>query len=378
MNALSVLHRSREIGRIAANAGRRKLTREELTAINEAIDQLQYERFQESNPDPSLWPLSSERRRKADGLALLNFMRHGSLPDQLKPLMRLAQQGTSDGSGGYTIPETVAQEVTNALKFSGGMWAAARHVVTDKGSAFPWPYINDSKKAYKIAESTDMETSAEAVTFGAVDLEGAAKYTSGLIRVSNELLEDSTLFVDAFVEALVDRILRGTNEDLTTGSGTGEPNGVLNAAGYGDTMAGSSITETDISNLFFSVSAYYRNRPDAAFMMHSTTLKHMMEQKDTGAFRFPSLWIDGTVLGVPVVTNEDFPSFSTGGKLVAFGDFSRYVIRTTPQRVKRFRERHAESDQSSFATILRIDGDLVDPNAIKYLRKASTESASVL
>src|SRR5690606_36655062 len=254
MNALSVLHRSREIGRIAANAGRRKLTREELTAINEAIDQLQYERFQESNPDPSLWPLSSERRRKADGLALLAFVRHGSLPDQLRPLMRLAQQGTSDGSGGYTIPETVAQEVTNALKFSGGMWAAARHVITEKGSAFPWPYINDSEKAYKINESTDMETSAQAVAFGAVDLEKAAKYTSGLIRVPNELLEDSDLSLEAFIEALADRILRGTNEDLTTGSGSGEPNGLLTAASYGGTMAGSSVVDADISKLFFSVS----------------------------------------------------------------------------------------------------------------------------
>lgn len=373
MNALNILHRSREIGRIAASAGRRSLTREELAEINAAIDQLNFERQQESNPDPSLWPLSSQRRRSADALALLHFCRHGSLPQQLRPLMRMAaQQGTSDAAGGYTIPATVAQEVTNALKFSGGMWAAARVVITEKGSSFPWPYINDSLKAYKISESTDMETSAQAVTFGAVDLEAAAKYTSGMVRVPNELLQDSETFVGAFIEALTDRILRGTNEDLTTGTGTGEPNGVLNAAAYAHTMASSSITETDISELFFSVPLWYRSRPTAAFMMHSTTRKHMMEQKDSGAYRFPSLWIDGTLIGLPVIENEDFPDFTTGGKLVAFGDFAKYVIRQTPQRVKRFSERHGDADQSAFATILRIDGDLVDPNAIKFMRKAST------
>src|SRR5690606_31437501 len=173
---------------------------------------------------------------------------------------------------------------------------------------------------------------------------------------------DPNLYFDAFVDALADRILRGTNEDLTTGSGSGEPNGLLTAAAYGGPRAGSSVVDGDIRKRFLSVSAWYRNPPDALWMLHSTTLKHLMDQKDGTAYRFPSLWIDGTLLGLRVVENENFPSFATGGKLIAFGDFSKYVIRSTPQRVKRFRERHADSDQSSFATILRIDGDLVDPN----------------
>src|SRR5690606_24477739 len=146
MNTLNILHRSREIGRIAANAGRRKLTREEVAEINTAIDQINFERAQESDPDPSLWPLSSERRRRVDGLALRTYLRRGELPDQLKPLMRLAAtQTTTTTGGGYTIPATVIQEISNSLKFSSGMWAAARHVITEKGSAFPWPYINDSE-----------------------------------------------------------------------------------------------------------------------------------------------------------------------------------------------------------------------------------------
>src|SRR5690606_12050615 len=178
---------------------------------------------------------------------------------------------------------------------------------------------------------------------------------------------DPNLYFDAFVDALADRILRGTNEDLTTGSGSGEPNGLLTAAAYGNTVAGASVVDSDISELYSRVSAWYRNRPDALWLLHSTTLKHLMDQQDGTTYRLRSLWVDGTLLGHRVVENEDFPSFATGGKLIAFGDFSKYVIRSTPQRVKRFRERHADSDQSSFATILRIDGDLVDPNAIKYL-----------
>lgn len=372
MNALQLLHRTREASRILS-AARGELSPSQRAELNQVLDAIQFDRHQELNSDPSLWPLSSERRRKADGLALMQFLRHGKVPDPLRRLMQLtAQQTTSTTGGGYVIPHTVMQEIHHTLSFSGGAWQACRHVVTEKGSNFPWPYIDDQEKAYKININTDQETSAQPVAFGSVDLEGAAKYTSGLIRVPNELLEDSDLFVPALVEALTDRIFRGTNEDLTTGTGTGEPKGLLNAAGYGATMASSAITEADISALFFSVSAYYRNQPGACFMLHSTTLKHMMEQKDGGTYRFPSLWIDGTLLSVPVVTNEDFPSFSTGGKLVAFGDFGRYIIRSTPLRIKRMTNRHGDADQTSFAAILRVDGDLVDPNAIKYLRKAST------
>jgi HK97 family phage major capsid protein len=371
MNTLQLLHRTREASRILS-ASRGQLSPAHRQELNQILDAIQFDRQQELNSDPSLWPVGSERRRRVDGLALMHYLKHGTLPNELKGLMKFtAQQTTTTTGGGYTIPETIIQEISNSLKFSGGMWAAARHVITEKGSAFPWPYINDSEKAYKINENTDMETSAQAVAFGAVDLEKAAKYTSGLIRVPNELLEDSDLFVPAFVEALRDRIFRGTNADLTVGTGSGEANGILTAAGYAGTLD-SSVTVENIADIVTSVSAFYRNQPGCAFMMHTSTMAHLLKQKSGDNYVFPSIQIDKSLFGFPIIENDDVPAFTVGPKVIAFGDFSRYIIRSTPLRIKRMTERHGDADQTSFACILRVDGDLVDPNAVKYARIAST------
>lgn len=371
MNTLQLLHRTREASRILSSS-RGELSPTQRIELNQVLDAIQFDRQSELNPNPEHWPLASDRRRRADNLALMQFLKHGSLPPQLQPLMKFtAQQTTTTTGGGYTIPQSTMEEIHRSLSFSGGAWQACRHVVTAKGSNFPWPYINDQEKAYKVNENTDMETSAQPVAFGSVDLEGAAKYTSGLIRVPNEILEDSDLFVPAFVDALVDRILRGTNEDLTTGSGSGEANGILTAAGYAGTL-GSSVTVENITDLVCSISAFYRNQMACAFMMHTSTMAHLLKQKSGDNYVFPSIQIDKSLFGFPIVENDDFPAFGTGAKAIAFGDFGRYIIRSTPLRIKRMTGRHGDADQTSFAAILRVDGDLVDPNAVKYMRTPGT------
>lgn len=372
MNTLQLLHRTRDASRILSAARGGDLDQSQLQELNQVLDALQFDRQAELNPSPEHWPMASQRRRQVERIALRSYMKTGSVPRELSGLMLAAQQTTSTTGGGYTIPQTVMAEIVLSIRQSGGMWQAARAVQTMRGSNFPWPYSIDTQKAYKINENADNETSAVAVAFGIVNLEKAAKYSSGLIRVPNELLEDSDLFVPALAEILRDRIFRGTNEDLTDGSGSGEANGILTAARYTFTAAAASITMADVSSLFFSVPAFSRNQPGACWMMHSTTLKHMMDQKDGTTPLFPTLWFDGSLLNRPVIENDDFPAFSDGGKVLAFGDFDRYVIRHTGINIKRLPEKHGDMDQTSFLATLRVDGDLVDPNAVAVMRVAAT------
>ncbi|MBR7443088.1 phage major capsid protein, partial [Klebsiella pneumoniae] len=67
------------------------------------------------------------------------------------------------------------------------------------------------------------ETSEEDVSFGGATL-GANKRSSKLIRVSNELLQDSGVDIEAFLAArIATRIGRGEGKYLVVGTGTGTP-----------------------------------------------------------------------------------------------------------------------------------------------------------
>jgi hypothetical protein len=96
----------------------------------------------------------------------------------------------------------------------------------------PWPTVDDTaNKGELLAENT--EAGSQDVTFGQVTLK-AFKFSSKLVKVSRELLQDSYFPVGAILRDLfVDRIGRITNDYFTTGTGTGQPQGVVTAATCG-------------------------------------------------------------------------------------------------------------------------------------------------
>ena len=85
----------------------------------------------------------------------------------------------------------------------------------------------------------------------------------------------------------------------------------------------------------------------------------------------PSLQIDkpDTLLGYPVVINQDVASMAASAKSILFGDFSKYIIRDVAGiSVVRLQERYADYRQVGFYAFLRTGGRLLDAgtNPVKY------------
>jgi hypothetical protein len=95
-----------------------------------------------------------------------------------------------------------------------------------------------------IAENTTA-TSAD-ISFGTKSLV-AYKYSSKVVAVPFELLQDSNVDVEAFVrKRLATRLGRITNTHFTTGTGSSQPNGVVTAATTGYTCANSTTQVTTV------------------------------------------------------------------------------------------------------------------------------------
>jgi HK97 family phage major capsid protein len=175
-----------------------------------------------------------------------------------------------------------------------------------------------------------------------------------------------------------ERIARKVNTDLTTGDGSGDPNGIVTASTLGKTAAGvAAITADELIDLYHSVDPAYRQAPSCRFMLKDATLAMVRKLKDgQGQYLINGLrdgagMINLAGIAVPYVINQAVPAATTGLKSVLFGDFNKYLVRRVREFVvRRSDELYLEADQAVFVGFARFDGELLDTAAVKHLIQA--------
>jgi HK97 family phage major capsid protein len=331
---------------------------------------------------------SEEERQKAFN-SYLRFGANGMTPEERQVLRRFRTteyeqraQSTSDSAGGYTIPQGFMAELIKSLKAWGPMLdpGVTREIITTQGNQIEIPTMNDtSNQGYRLGENTEMTGSDGDLAFGQKLLD-AYKYASGPIKVSSELLQDSAFNVEQIVrEAMAERIGRKVNLDLTTGDGSGDPNGIVTASTKGfDATSADAITFDDLIELQHSVDPAYRSDPSVRWMFNDTTLKKLRKLKDQ-ELRY--IWqpadvrtgAPAVILDHPYVINQAMANVADSQKSVLFGAFNRYIVRRVREfAVKRLVERYAEFDQVAFIGFARYDGEMVDTAAVKHLLHPAT------
>lgn len=294
---------------------------------------------------------------------------------------KAAQSAGVDTAGGYTVPEGFMSEVDVAqLEFNALRQAGAVIMPTDTGSTIPWPTVNDSaNKGRRVGENAASQQTD--LTFGAVNLE-AFTYTSDVILVSNELLQDAGVDLQGLIAQLAgERVGRITNEEFTTGTGTSQPMGVVTGAADSGVVAAATgaVTFEELVDLKFSVNTAYRKSAACGFMFSDATLRDIAKMKDgeNRPLLLPSIR-DGEgdrVLGHRFTVNDDMADMAAAAKSILFGDFSKYKIRDVRGGIlRRLSERYADSNQTAFILFTRHDGKLIDAGThpIKYLTMAAS------
>ena len=286
-------------------------------------------------------------------------------------------------SGAYMIAPLFVNTIEMSLLAFGGMRRTSTILRTATGAQLPYPTCNDTGNVGAlIGENTAV--SEQDVSLGVVNLQ-AYKYTSKMVQVPTELLEDSAFDLSAWLApVLAERIARIQNTHFTTGDGASKPNGIVTAASSGKTAASASaITFDEVIELFHSVDPAYRDLPGAAWMFNDGTLKALRKLKDgNGNF----LWYSGldrgemmqggpppSILGKPYTVNQDMAAIASSAKTMLFGALSKYIIRDVASvRIMRLVERYAEYDQQAFVMWMRSDGNLLDSGTdpVKYLQQA--------
>lgn len=289
---------------------------------------------------------------------------------------------TGTGSeGGYTVQTEMARSISEAMKAYGGMREVAEVFRTATGAALSYPTSDGTSELGELIAENGSATAADP-TFGTVSL-STYKFGSKIIAVPFELLQDSAFDLEAFVRQRIEqRLGRITNQMATTGTGTGQPRGVVTAAVSGKVGAtGQTVTATfdDLIDLEHSVDPAYRAMGRCAYMFNDSTLRALKKIKDS---QNRPLWLPGydvqapdMINGRPYVINQDMAAMAANAKSILFGDFSNYKIRDVMAMLMfRFTDSvYASKGQVGFLAWMRSGGNLVDVGgAVKFYQNSAT------
>lgn len=291
---------------------------------------------------------------------------------------------TTGSEGGYTVPETVASSLIESLKLFGGMRSVAELLNTAQGNPLSFPSTDGTAEVGELLAENAQAAAADPV-FGTVGL-NVFKYSSKIIAVPIELLQDSSVDIEAFIrKRIIERVGRITNQHFTTGSGTGQPRGVVTAASSGKVGAtGQTLTITydDIVDLLESVDEAYQMTGNCRFMFSQSLRKVLRKLKDTAG---RPIWTPGyeagitaaapdLLIGKEVALNNDMAVPAANAKSMIYGDLSKYIIRDAMQvNLMRFDDSaYASKGQVGFLAFMRSGGNLTDTAAVKYYQHSAT------
>jgi len=275
----------------------------------------------------------------------------------------------SDSEGGFLVPDEYEKKLVEALEEEVFFRSLATVINTSSGDR-KIPIVTSKGEAAWIDEGGQFPESDD--SFGQTSI-GAFKLAT-MIKVSDELLNDSVFNVEAYISKEFGRRI-GTKEEeaFFVGDGSGKPVGIFNKTGGADTgvtVASASITFDDVMDLYYSLRAPYRNK--ASWLLNDSTVKAIRKLKDgNGNYIWQPSVREGEpdrILNRPYRTSIYVPELAAGNRVMSFGDYSYYWIADRQGRsFKRLNELFATTGQVGFLASERVDGKLILSESIKTL-----------
>lgn len=309
--------------------------------------------------------VNEEEFRLTDAFA--NYLRNAAVNVDTKT--RAILNTLVGTEGGYLVPEVFMTNIIDKLQEVSVMRQNSTVVRTVSTTNIP---LGNGRPTFAIIAENGTYPQTDA-SFAQAVL-GAFKI-GGIIKASDELLQDAFTNIQAYITKLsVEGIADAEEGYFTTGTGTGQAQGIVTASTLGvTTVAVASVTLDEVIDLIYSVKAPYRM--NSKLMMNSSTEKAIRKLKDSnGQYLWqPSLQVGtpNSFDGYPIVINEKMASLGTGNKFMLFGDFKYYEIgdRGTME-IKRLDELYSATGEVGFRVNKRSDARLIITEAVKHMKNA--------
>ena len=280
----------------------------------------------------------------------------------------------ADAAGGHTVPRSFVERLYQHIIESSSIRQTGVEVIrTDGGEELRYP-----KTSTHAGESAAIVPEGEAIgesnpEFSMVVL-GSFKY-GHMVRVTSELLQDTGVDLQGYLAREGGRALgNSSGVHFIGGSGVGQPQGLVPNVTVGkEAAATDALTADELIELYFAVLPEHRAR--GTWLMNDRTWSAVRKLKD-GEQRYLvgdlGSGADARLLGRPVVIDPNVPEVEADARPILFGDHSSaYVIREAgPLRIERSDEIYFANDLVAWRFLWRLDGRVLDPQAVKCLHMA--------
>jgi len=166
----------------------------------------------------------TEEQRHADAFdAFLRSGAQGLDDEQLNILKQYrAQALETDEKGGFTAPNDFQARIVEKMKAYGGLANVATLLSTSHGRNIDWVTSDGTAEEGELLGEN--KAASELDTFYGIESIGAKKLSSKIIRISDELLQDSSVNIaEHLSDRIAQRIGRAEAKLLINGTGSGTP-----------------------------------------------------------------------------------------------------------------------------------------------------------
>ena len=317
----------------------------------------------------------------------------GARPDQ-----RLAAAPSTVGNegtgadGGFAIPPQYSTDIYKLMLSEDSLLPLTDNVeVSSNSMVFPkteqTPWGSNGVRAYWQAEAT--AATATKPVLGTQTLR--LHKLMALVPLTDELVSDSNALESLLPDLIGDSIRWKTNEAILNGTGSGQPQGITNAAAAvvqakDSGQAASTVTALNIANMIsrlppgsFSRAVWLIN-PAVLPSLFTLTLGNYPIYLPAGASVGgiqPSPY--GMLMGRPIMVSQHAAAFSSQGD-IQLHDFSYYRTITKAGGVQTATSMHLyfDADAVAFRAMFRVDGAAKIAAAISPAKGSTTLSPFVV
>jgi len=296
-----------------------------------------------------------------------------------------------DPNGGYLVPEEMEASVDRVLSTDSVFRSLAR--VIQVGTSSYKKLVNQGGTSAGWVGEEQARSETNTSTLREIAINTKELYANPAITQTS--LDDSRLDIAAWLADEVSiEFAEQEGEAFITGDGVLKPRGILghtpaaNASyawgnpGYIASGAASDFATVSTSvnpadaliDLYYGLKAGYRN--NASWLMSDATMGRVRKFKDAdGAYIWaaPSAAAEvATILGKPVYNDDNMPAVAANAFPIAFGDFRRAYLIVDRTGIRVLRDPYTSKPNVHFYTTKRVGGGIVNFEALKLLKIASS------
>jgi HK97 family phage major capsid protein len=321
--------------------------------------------------------------QRAYNAAFATFFRSGRGEESLTELAVRAQLTTqSNPDGGYVVTEEMDTAIVRVLANVSAMRQLARVISTSTGRYKTLVSQGGATSGWVSEEQARPATNTPALS--EISVFTGEMYANP--AATQTLLDDARVDI---AQWLADEVSITFAEQegaaFISGNGINKPKGVLayptvantsyawGKLGFVVTGAAAAFASSNpadaIINLHYALKAGYRN--NASWLISDAvmgTVRQMKDGQDNYLWAPPTVDGPATILGKPVVTDDNMPALAANAFPIAFGDFQRGYLISDRMGVQVLRDPYTNKPYVQFYTTKRVGGGVVNFEAIKLLK----------